>query len=145
MSDSSRRRSRRLQLQGRAAHRHARCARRTDHLGALGAEVIASRLRVLGHPLRLRLLHVLDGREATVAQLAGELRVDERVVRAHVRLLYRAGILARVDGAGVPVYRLADWPSAWLVDQLALRLRERTTRLGDPDHEAAAEEGSGCR
>ena len=108
MSGSSRRRPSRLQFQGRPAHRYARCARRTDHLGALGAEVIASRLRVLAHPLRLRLLDALDEREATVAQLAAELRVDERIMRAHVRLLYRAGILARVDDAGHPP---TGWPT----------------------------------
>ena len=122
MSDSPDRPLSRPQLHNRGAHRHARCARCDDRLGTLGAEVIASRLRALGHPLRIRLLRALDHHQASVEQLAGELRIEEGVVRSHVGLLYRAGIVARVDGAGPPVYRLADWPSVWLVDQLARRI-----------------------
>jgi DNA-binding transcriptional ArsR family regulator len=108
--------------------------RHGDHLSELGVEVTATRLRTLGHPTRLRIIRALDGRTATVEQLARELRLDERAVRAHVRLLYRAGILARVDDAGPPAYTLADWPSMWLVDQLARRLRDRTTRVDAAVH-----------
>ena len=125
----------------RGAHRHARCARCHDRVGTLGAEVIAGRLRVLGHPLRIRLLRALDEREATVGQLASDLRSEEGVVRSHVGLLYRAGIVARVDAAGPAVYRLADWPSAWLMDQLARRIGDRVARDSTPDPEDPAGRG----
>jgi DNA-binding transcriptional ArsR family regulator len=104
------------------AHRCARAARHTDRLGELGAEVIAHRLRTLGHPLRLRLMRALDGRDATVDELAAELGASAGAVAAHLRLLSGCGVLCRADQAGCPRYALADWPSLWLVEQLARRL-----------------------
>src|SRR5512132_3230399 len=101
------------------AHRCARAARQADHLSALGGDVIAHRLRTLGHPTRLRLMRALDGREATVQRLAGELGVSVGAVGAHLRVLCCAGVVCRTDRGGPATYRLADWPSLWLVDQRA--------------------------
>jgi hypothetical protein len=49
------------------------------------------------------------------------------------------------DGTGRPTYELADWPSLWLVEQLAYRLRLRAIEDGDlaPDH--GDEESPACR
>jgi DNA-binding transcriptional ArsR family regulator len=76
-------------------------------------------------------MRALDRREARVEQLAEELGEPPRAIAAHLRVLCRAGIVCRTDRHGPAVYRLADWPSLWLVDQLARRLRERTTGLDD--------------
>ncbi|UTI63932.1 helix-turn-helix domain-containing protein [Paraconexibacter antarcticus] len=112
-------------------------------------EITASRLRVLGHPVRLRIMRALDERRATVPQLATELGAPEVAVAAHVRLLHRAGILARVDGVGPPAFQLCDWPSLWMVDQLARRLREQTLTESDPATDIAddedPDEGFTCR
>jgi hypothetical protein len=94
-------------------------------------------------------MRALDERHATVPQLAKELAVNDTAVAAHVRLLYRAGILARVDGVGPPAFQLCDWPSLWMVDQLARRLREQTEVLSDPDTDLVGDEdpdeGFTCR
>lgn len=132
--------------------RGERCPRRlprsNDHVSRLGTEIIASKLRVIGHPARLRIMRAVDGQDATIAGLADSLRLNEAAVRAHVMLLYRAGVICRVDRGGSPVFRLADWPSMWLVDQLARRLRQQTDDLaaglaqGDDD---GTDEGTSCR
>jgi DNA-binding transcriptional ArsR family regulator len=107
--------------------RHARPhpAAAQSHLSELGADVVATRLRTLGHPTRLRLMRLLDRRPAGADELADSLSESVAAVRAHLAVLYRAGIVRRVDDGGRPVYELADWPSMWLVDQLAYRLRLR--------------------
>jgi len=117
---------------------HSDCARRPDRhtrphpaawpsdLTELGAEVIATRLRTLGHPLRLRLLVAVDRRPSGIGRLADELGVSPGAIRAHLAVLYRAGVVRRADdGDDGPTYELADWPCLWLVEQLAYRLRLR--------------------
>jgi DNA-binding transcriptional ArsR family regulator len=113
----------------RRAHRCARAAREQEHLSALGAEIIAHRLRTLGHPTRLGLMRALDGRDASVDGLARELRLSSDRVAAHLRVLCRAGVVCRTDHGGPARYRLADWPSLWLVDQLARRMRHQAQRF----------------
>ena len=122
MSISRDRPSGRLLHGATRAHRCARAARRTDVLTDLGVEVIAHRLRTLGHPLRLRILRSLDGRHATAEQLAEELGASLAAVAAHLRLLSGCGVVCRTDESGPAAYALADWPSLWLVEQLAHRL-----------------------
>lgn len=120
-------------MSSRRAHRYAQGARHSDHLTELGSEVIAHRLRTLGHPVRVRLMRALDRREAGVEQLADELGVSAAAVAAHLRVLGRAGVTFRTDSPGPACYCLADWPSLWLVDQLARRIRSHA--LVDSDAE----------
>jgi DNA-binding transcriptional ArsR family regulator len=126
--------------------RHPRHPRRhpaasQSHVTELGTDVVATRLRTLGHPVRLRIMRALDGRQATADYLAEELGEQLGAIRAHLAVLYRAGVVRRVDdGGGRPTYELADWPSLWLVEQLAYRLRLRATEDGDE-----TEESSACR
>jgi len=130
MSNSSRKHQRNPRPR---ASRHTRPhpAASQSHLSELGAEVVATRLRTLGHPTRLRLMGALNGRSASADDLADDLGEKVGVIRSHLAVLYRAGVLRRVDDGGRPVYELADWPSAWLVDQLAYRLRLRKAEEAD--------------
>ena len=124
---------------GTRAHRCARAARRTDSLTDLGVEVIAHRLRTLGHPLRLRILRALDRRQATVEQLAAELGASPAAIASHLRLLSGCGVVCRTDDSGLATYALADWPSLWLVEQLAHRLALQTA--GNEHGESAVGRG----
>ncbi len=96
-----------------------------------GVQIVATRLRVIAHPVRLLIMRALDGSQASVSELTDLLGVQERCVAAHVSLLYRGGIIARLDSGGPPSYGLADWPSMWLVDQLARRMTTRAARLAE--------------
>jgi DNA-binding transcriptional ArsR family regulator len=135
-------RQHRREVGTRSASRPARhpAASRSD-LDQLGTEVVATRLRTLGHPMRLRIVRVLDGRQATAEQLAEHLDEQLPAIRGHISVLYRAGVLCRVDEGGRPTYELADWPSLWLVEQFARRLRLRAIE-DEPD---GSEEPSSCR
>jgi DNA-binding transcriptional ArsR family regulator len=115
-----------------------------SHLSELGTDVVAARLRTLGHPMRLRIIRALDGRPSTTDQLAQDLGEQAGTVRAHLSVLYRAGVVRRVDDSGRPIYELADWPSLWLVEQLAYRLRLRAHEDAAPDSDEV-EESPACR
>lgn len=140
MSLSCDRPSGRLLQAGTQEHRCARAARRTDSLTDLGVEVIAHRLRTLGHPLRLRILRALDRRHATVEQLAAELGASPAAVAAHLRLLSGCAVVCRADDSGPAMYALADWPSLWLVEQLAHRLALQAA--GNEHDESAVARGT---
>ncbi len=114
-----------------------------SHLSELGTEVVATRLRTLGHPMRLRIMGALNGRPASADHLAEQFGVKVGVVRSHLGVLYRAGVVRRVDDGGRPTFELADWPSMWLVEQLAYRLRLRALEdAGDCDDGADDEKGA---
>lgn len=61
-------------------------------------------LRCLGHPLRLRILDVLEkGRESTVTEIYGALGVEQAVASQHLTTMWDKGILRRRKD-GVHVY-----------------------------------------
>lgn len=66
-------------------------------------------LRCLGHPLRLRILDVLEkGREVTVTDIYEALRVEQAVASQHLTTMWDKGILRRrKDGVHV-YYSIAD-------------------------------------
>lgn len=119
----------------RHTRRHPSAA--STHLTELGTDVVATRLRTLGHPTRLRILRALDGRPCTLDRLVTDVGEPDAAVHAHLAVLFRAGIIRRVEDADRPVYELADWPSLWVVDQLAFRLRQGVFE------DAADEQGEG--
>jgi DNA-binding transcriptional ArsR family regulator len=116
-----------------------------SHLSELGTDVVATRLRTLGHPMRLRIMRALDGRQSAAEQLAEVLGEQVGAVRAHLAVLYRAGVVRRVDDGGRPTYELADWPSLWLVEQLAYRQRLRAIEDGDHAPDQGDEGSPACR
>ena len=58
-------------------------------------EIIARRFRLLGEPLRLRLLHLLQCREYTVNELAEAIHANQSNVSRHLGALHEGGILSR--------------------------------------------------
>ena len=67
-------------------------------------EGTADVLRCLGHPLRLRILDVLEkGGEATVTEIYGALGVEQAVASQHLTTMRDKGILTRRK-EGVHVY-----------------------------------------
>lgn len=61
-------------------------------------------LRCLGHPLRLRILDVLErGRESTVTEIYEALGVEQAVASQHLTTMWDKGILSRRKD-GVHVY-----------------------------------------
>lgn len=69
---------------------------------------VAERLRVLGQPVRLRLVELLREGALTPQELSDALGLSQQNVSKHLLMLHRAGVVSRrPDGANV-FYALVD-------------------------------------
>lgn len=71
-------------------------------------ELIARRFRVLGEPMRIRLLDHLRAGEATVGELSQALAASQQNVSKHLAVLTEAGVLGRRKEGNHVYYRIAD-------------------------------------
>ena len=71
-------------------------------------ELIARRFRVLGEPMRIKLLDRLRDGEATVGELAEALGASQQNVSKHLAVLADAGILGRRKEGNHVYYRIVD-------------------------------------
>jgi DNA-binding transcriptional ArsR family regulator len=71
-------------------------------------ELIARRFRVLGEPMRIRLLDRLRDGEATVGELSGALQASQQNISKHLAVLSDAGVLGRRKEGNHVYYRIAD-------------------------------------
>jgi DNA-binding transcriptional ArsR family regulator len=72
------------------------------------ADLIARRFRVIGEPMRIRLLDRLREGEATVGRLSEALGASQQNVSKHLVVLADAGILARRKDGNRVYYRVVD-------------------------------------
>ncbi len=71
-------------------------------------DLVAMRFRSLGEPMRLKILHLLEGGEMTVGQLVDQLRSSQANISKHLKVLVSAGILARRAEGTAAYYSIAD-------------------------------------
>jgi DNA-binding transcriptional ArsR family regulator len=98
-------------------------------------ELIARRFRVMGEPMRIRILDRLRDGEATVQELTDALGATQQNVSKHLGVLHQAGTVARrKDGTHV-YYAIADQSVFALCETvcggLAQQLGELSELLGD--------------
>jgi len=92
-------------------------------------ELIAERFRVIGEPMRIKLLDCLREASATVAQLTDATGGTQPNVSKHLAVLHRAGIVAREkDGIHVR-YTIADESVFALCEQVCGGLRRQLDEL----------------
>lgn len=72
------------------------------------AELIARRFRVLGDPLRVRILDLLRDQELSVNALAEQLDAGQQNVSKHLALITDAGMLMRRKDGNHVYYSIAD-------------------------------------
>jgi DNA-binding transcriptional ArsR family regulator len=72
------------------------------------AELIARRFRVLGEPMRIRLLDRLRGGEATVGELSEAVGASQQNVSKHLGVLAEGGIVGRRKEGNHVYYRIVD-------------------------------------
>jgi DNA-binding transcriptional ArsR family regulator len=72
------------------------------------AELIARRFRVLGEPMRIRLLDRLREGEATVGELSEALDASQQNVSKHLAVLAEVGIVGRRKQGNHVYYRIVD-------------------------------------
>jgi DNA-binding transcriptional ArsR family regulator len=98
-------------------------------------ELIAHRMQVLGQPLRIRVIDLLDQRgETTVQAIADQLGTSSQNVSKHLSQLRRAGVLTRRQDGRTVWYALADRSVISLYDHVAQglgrQLHELSVALG---------------
>jgi len=101
------------------------------------AELVATRLRILGQPLRIRLIDLVDLRpEATVQELADLLGTTQQNVSQHLGILFRAGALGRRKKGTRVHYFLDDQHILPLLEDAAASISRQLaelSRMVEPD------------
>lgn len=88
-------------------------------------ELVAQRFRVLGEPMRIRIVdHLRDG-SATVTELRAALGISQQNASKHLGVLHSAGIVSRTKEGTSVRYAIADESVFALCEQVCGGLRSR--------------------
>ncbi len=94
-------------------------------------ELIARRFRVIGEPMRIKLLDSLREREASVSELREATGASQQNVSKHLGVLAQAGIVGREkDGTRVRCF-IADDSVFELCELVCGGLRQQVTELDE--------------
>jgi DNA-binding transcriptional ArsR family regulator len=92
-------------------------------------ELVAQRFRVLGEPMRIRLLDRLREGDASVGELQEALSASQQNVSKHLGVLHSAGMVSRTKRGTSVVYAISD-PSVFeLCDQVCGGVRRQIAEL----------------
>jgi DNA-binding transcriptional ArsR family regulator len=92
-------------------------------------ELVAERFRVLGEPMRIRLLSELRERDASVGELREATGASQQNVSKHLAILHQAGMVERRKQGNQTLYRISD-PSVFdLCDTVCGGVQRRVDRL----------------
>ena len=72
------------------------------------AELVAQRFRVIGEPMRIKLLDQLREGERSVGNLVEVLGATQQNVSKHLGVLHQAGIVSRRKDGNRVIYAIAD-------------------------------------
>lgn len=101
-----------------------RSHKKTNLISAEALELVASRFRVLGEPLRLRLLNHLRDGEKTVNDLVEIAETSQANVSKHLGILMTAGLVNRRKEGIFAYYYIADDLVFELCDLVCSRMRD---------------------
>jgi DNA-binding transcriptional ArsR family regulator len=94
-------------------------------------ELVAQRFRVIGEPMRIRILDRLREGEATVAELTEHLATSQQNVSKHLGVLHQAGILSRRKDGTSTLYAIADDSVLALCEQVCGGLQRQFSDLAE--------------
>jgi len=94
-------------------------------------ELIAQRFRVIGEPMRIRLLDALRDGPLTINQLTDALGASQQNVSKHVGVLAHAGIVAREKDGNRVRCSIADESIFELCELVCGGLRRQITELDE--------------
>jgi len=92
-------------------------------------ELIAQRFRVLGEPVRIKLLDHLREDSATVSELQQATGASQQNVSKHLSILLGAGIVTRTKEGTASRYAIADEGVFELCEQVCGGLRQQVDQL----------------
>jgi DNA-binding transcriptional ArsR family regulator len=93
-------------------------------------DLIARRFRVIGEPMRIRLLDRLREGEASVNELTDALGASQQNVSKHLTVLADAGILGRRKHGNHVYYRIVDQSVFALCDEVCGSVHQQLRELG---------------
>jgi DNA-binding transcriptional ArsR family regulator len=102
--------------------------RRHDPLSPEAIDLVAGRFRILGEPLRIRILQALQGGEKNVSELVEAVGSTQPNVSKHLRILQEAGIVGRRQEGNLVYCYIADESVFDLCDAVCESVGERLTR-----------------
>ncbi len=91
--------------------------------------LIARRFRVIGEPMRIKLLDALREREATVSELREALGASQQNVSKHLGVLLDAGIVSRRKDGNQVFYSIADESIFRLCEEVCGGLQRQVAEL----------------
>ena len=93
-------------------------------------ELVAQRFRVLGEPMRIRLLDQLrEEGDATVGDLQQALGASQQNVSKHLGILHSAGMVSRTKQGNSVVYGISDQSVFELCEQVCGGVRRQLQEL----------------
>jgi DNA-binding transcriptional ArsR family regulator len=92
-------------------------------------ELVAARFRVLGEPMRIRLLDRLREGDATVGELREAVGATQQNVSKHLGVLLAAGLVSRTKEGTASRYAIADPDVFALCDMVCGGLRRQVDEL----------------
>ncbi|HEX9163164.1 MAG TPA: metalloregulator ArsR/SmtB family transcription factor [Thermoanaerobaculia bacterium] len=97
-------------------------------LSPAAVDLIAARFRILGEPLRIRILQELQGGEKNVSELVEAVGSTQPNVSKHLRILQDAGIVGRRQDGNLVYCYVADESVLGLCDAVCSSIGDRLTR-----------------
>jgi DNA-binding transcriptional ArsR family regulator len=92
-------------------------------------ELIARRFRVLGEPMRIKLLDRLREGEASVNELSAALDASQQNVSKHLAVLAEVGIVGRRKAGTHVYYRIVDESVFGLCEQICGSVQQQLRSL----------------
>ena len=92
-------------------------------------ELVAQRFRVLGEPMRIKLLDRLRESDATVGELQQALGASQQNVSKHLGILHDAGMVSRAKDGNHTRYSISDPAVFELCDQVCGGVRRQLEEL----------------
>jgi DNA-binding transcriptional ArsR family regulator len=102
-------------------------------------DLIAQRFRVLGEPMRIKLLDRLREGDATVGELQEAVGASQQNVSKHLGILLSAGMVSRTKDGNHARYSIADPAVFTLCDQVCGGVRRQLTALEEMLEPAGAQ------
>ena len=93
-------------------------------------KIKADFLKVLGHPIRLRLIEELKAGEKSVGYLVAKLKIGQSSISRHLLALRNAGILSSRQEKTTVYYNIADHDVFHVLRPIAVMLHKKFKESG---------------
>lgn len=98
-----------------------------DPLSVEAIEMVASRFRILGEPIRIRILQILQEGERTVSEVVAAVGSTQPNVSKHLRILQEAGFVGRRQTGNNVICFIADPTVLDLCDTVCSSISDQLT------------------